>query len=211
MRVLLTVLAVLQIWTPIAQGKLLKGFGFKTGVVIANQDFDYSTPGPGLDTRSRTGFDFGGFVEWFDLPYLRMLTEAHYIQKGMIDEVKVVNTSGDVISTLKYDHRIDYLSVSALGKFTPGGKVLSPYLIIGPRVDFRLKNNSEVYDVLYDNFNSVFFGGDIGLGLEFSLNKLLTLLTEFRYSHDFTEAYKTELLEVRNRSYQLLIGLKLKD
>jgi opacity protein-like surface antigen len=178
---------------------------------VSNQDFNYSTPGAGLDTRSRTGFDLGGFIEWFDLPYLRMLTEAHYLQKGMIDKVKVVNGSGDVIGTVKNDHRIDYLSISALSKFTPGGKVFSPYLIIGPRVDFRLKNNSEVYDELYDKFNATFLGGDIGAGMEFSLNKLLTLLAEFRYSHDFTEAYKTELLEVRNRSYQLLIGLKLKN
>jgi len=211
MRVLLIIIALLQIWVTIAQGKLLKGFGFKTGLVVANQDFDYTNPDLSLDTKSRVGFDLGGFVEWFDLPYLSILTEAHYIQKGMVIEVEKTNVYGGHIGTIKFDYRVDYLSVSALGKFEVGGKFISPYLIAGSRFDFLLGSVTDGNDELYDNFKSTVMGGDIGIGLEFNPINFPTILTEFRYSHDFSKAYKADLLQVKNRSFEILVGLKLKD
>ena len=210
MRVLLTLVVLLLICSSVVQGEMLKGFGFKTGIAIANQNFDYTAPGLSLDTKNRQGFDFGGFVEWFNPPHLSVLTEAHYIQKGMkLDVEKVTYFHPDQIGTVTYDYRVDYLSVSALVKFTLEGKLISPYLITGPRFDFLLGNNTEGSDELYDNFKSTVFGGDIGIGAEFDIIDLGTILSELRYSYDFSKAYKTDFLQVKNRSFQILLGFRL--
>lgn len=210
MKIILTLVVLLLICSSVVQGEMLKGFGFKTGLAIANQSFDYTVPVFGLDMKNRIGFDFGGIVEWFNLPYLSVLTEAHYIQKGMKSEVEKVSYShGGEIGTITYDYRVDYLSVSALVKFTLEGKLISPYLITGPRFDFLLGNNTDGNDELYDNFKSTVLGGDVGIGAEFDVVDLGTILSEFRYSYDFSKAYKNDFLQVKNRSFQILLGFRL--
>ncbi len=209
MKTLLMLILLILICAPFAQGELVKGFGFKTGVVIANQDFDYADQRFSLDTKSRTGFDLGGFVEWFDLKSFSLLTEAHYIQKGMKEEITRTSERGEPLPPLVVHHRADYISLSALGKFILPGKFISPYFIAGPRLDLLPGNNSIAGDDFYRDFKSTVFGGDIGVGAEFNIVDFGTILSEFRYSHDFSKAYKTDFLQVKNRSFQILFGFRL--
>lgn len=190
-----------------AYAKLINGYGLKTGVVIANQDFDH-TYGFFDDTKNRTGFDFGVYMEWFNLLFLSMLIEAHYVQKGMIEEVPRTNEFGDPISPIKHNNRVDYLSIPILAKITFETKHVSPYLAIGPRFDFLLDYKSKILKTLYKELKDMDTGGTIGIGVE-SKTEPLKMLLEFRYSPDFTNAYKTDLLKVKNNSFEILFGLRL--
>lgn len=195
-----------------AQAYSINGYGFKIGVVRSCQDFDYTTAWfDDLDLYSyRTGFNFGVFIECFDFPTFSLLIEAHYIQKGMkIDEILCVTITGELDSIRTFDYRVDYLSIPILPKLIIKYKYISPYLIIGPRFDFLIGYKIEdVNDVVYKNLENFIFGGDIGAGIEISISNFLTSLLEFRYSLDFKNAYKTDLLKVKNKSYEILFGLK---
>lgn len=190
-----------------AHAQLLKGYGLKTGVVIANQDFEHIY-GFFDDTKNRAGLDFGVFIEWFSLPHLSALTEVHYTQKGMVEEVPRTDEFGHSISPLKLDNRVDYLSIPVLAKVTFETRPVSPYLFVGPRLDIFLGYESELSGEVYDDFKRTNMGGDLGIGVETSTEPLKMLL-EFRYSPDLNNAYETDLLKVKNNSFEILFGLRL--
>lgn len=189
------------------QAQLVKSYGLKGGIVVANQDFNY-TQGFEADTKNRTGLDVGVFAEWLNHSYFSILTEVYYIQKGHADEDTRTDEFGNPASTIRHDNRLDYLSVPLLVKITLRTKHALPYLVIGPRFDYLLGYKSETSKELFDEIKNTGMGGTVGLGLE-SKSKPVKFLLEFRYSPDFTNAYKTNLLKVKNNSFEILLGLIL--
>ncbi len=192
---------------PCVYAEVVSGYGVKTGLAMANQEFNY-TAGFDLDTKNRTGFDFGLFVEWFDLQSFSGLTEVHYVQKGMIEEDVRTNEWGLPVGTIKFNHQVDYLSIPLLVKITQKTKHLSPYLCVGPRFDFLLGYKSKLMKAIYDKFKNMDTGGTVAVGVE-SRTRPIKMLLELRYSPDLTFAYQTDLLKVKNHSFELLLGLKL--
>jgi hypothetical protein len=77
---------------------------------------------------------------------------------------------------------------------------------MGPRIDLFLGYNSDLSGALYDEFERVDIGGDFGIGVGNNSGPMRMLL-EFRYSPDFSNAYKTDLLKVKNNSFEILFGL----
>ena len=205
-RIILAVVLVLFSFSG-ANARLLKGYGLKAGVVVANQDFEYSE-GFQADTKDRAGLDFGVFAEWLDIPFFSILTEVHYIQKGHADEFVRTDEFGTPISSTRIDHRLDYLSVPLLAKASLRTKHVLPYLVVGPRFDFLLDYKSETLDQVYKELKDSDVGATIGLGME-SRTDPVKVLVEFRYSPDFTDAYKTDLLKVKNNSFEILFGVRL--
>ena len=198
--------SIILIRVSITHCKLIEGYGFKSGISIANQDFTF-TEDLHFDTKNRTGFDIGVYIEWFSVPFFGVLTEVHYIQKGMIDEIMGIDEYGNETGTIRYDNRVDYLTFPFLVRILFENKYMSPYLLIGPRFDFLLGYDSQ-HGVLYDEFKKVDIGGDIGIGVEINSTEPLTVLIEGRYSSDFTDACKTDYLRVKNKVFEILVGLE---
>jgi opacity protein-like surface antigen len=192
-----------------AQAQLIKGYGFKTGIAITNQDFN-STVGFDFNFKNRLGFDFGGYVEWLDLKFFSVLTETHYMQKGMIDEIAKTDETGKPAGTEKFNNRVDYLCLPILAKITYQADGISPYLFAGPRFDFLLgyRSHKHLWDHLYDKLKDLDIGLDIGIGAEVKLTRKVTLLPEFRFSPDVTYAYKAETLKVKNNALEILAGVR---
>jgi len=207
MRSIIIALVVVLFSFPAAQAQLLKGYGLKGGIVVANQDFNY-TQGFEAGTKNRTGLDVGVFAEWLNHSFFSILTEIHYIQKGHVDEATRTDEYGNPASTIRHDSRLDYLSVPLLAKITLNTQYALPYLVIGSRFDYLLGYKSETSKELFDELKNTGVGGTVGLGLE-SKSKPVKFLLEFRYSPDFTNAYKTDLLKVKNSSFEILFGLRL--
>jgi hypothetical protein len=160
-------------------------------VVIANQDIDNKL-GFDFNAKHRTGFDFGISIEWFNLPIFSLLTEAHYVQKGIIEKMPRTNEYGEPMGPLKFYHRIDYLSIPVLAKLSIKTKHNSPYLVVGPRFDFLLGYKSKTLKLLYDELKHTNEGLTVGAGVE-SNTIPLRMLLEFRYDADVTYTYKTDL------------------
>ncbi len=185
-------------------------YGVKTGVTFANQDFDYTFGSP--DFYTHTGWNIGFFAEWRLLPAVSLATALHYVQKGVTIKVSTPSymraPTGRLLSS--FSNRVDYLSLPLFAKFSiPLGKART-YLFIGPRLDIKVGQKATLgFDELYDEFESSVWGGTIGIGQAFPLSSCVAALVEVYYHHDFTEAYKTDLLVVKNRAWGILVGVEL--
>ena len=204
---LLTVICIL----PLSAISGTLHYGVKTGVSLANQDFDYTEFGsPDFDTR--IGWDFGVFAEWELVSVISMASELHYIQKGHV--IKVVAPGYSSPPTAKtyvsYSSRVDYLSLALLAKASlPFGRAKT-YLFAGPRFDIKVGQDATLgFDVLFNEFKFSIMGGTIGVGQAFSLSSCVAALVELYYHHDFADTYKTDLLVVKNRAWGILVGVEL--
>ena len=207
---MITGMAIISWFSP-ANAQFIAGYGFKGGLTVANQNFGYTTFHTD-DNRNRNGLSVGAFIELFDLNTIHLLSEVYYVQKGMIHEqLKTGEESPVPIGTLKFNNRVDYISISILAKIFIKTGSFSPYLAVGPRFDvmtsFRSENHS--FDLVYDDFKRWDIGGDVGIGSEYRISNNLDLIFEVRYSPSFSTAYESEYLEVKNKSYAFLVGIRL--
>lgn len=198
-------IGLILLFSSVADARVLEGYGVKTGVVIAEQDFDCAEDFD-FDTKNRTGSDIGVYLEWLDIPYFGLLTEVHYVQKGMVEENPRKDEFGHPMSPVRHSNRVDYISIPILAKVTLRTGRVRPYFVLGPRVDFLLGYESRILKDIYDGFEDTNLGGTIGIGVE-RKTKSLNMLFELRYSPDFSNAYKTDLLKVKNNSFEILFGL----
>ena len=192
-----------------AQSQFIRGYGLKVGAVSANQTYDY-TVAFNFSPDSRWGLDVGGFIEVLDIPYMSVLGELHYIQKGFSEKFQETSVdypegTGRYI-TLK--PRADYFSIPLLAKFRVELGLVTPYVIAGPRFDFLAGKKAEGYGVVLDHLKSADVGFSVGGGAEIQLTSGPAILGEIRYSPDFTEAFKNSTLTVKNQSVELLVGVK---
>lgn len=207
---MITVMTIINTFSP-ANAQFITGYGFKSGLTVASQDFEY-TPFHSDDNKNRNGMAVGAFIELFDLHSIHLLSEVYYVQKGMIHEqLKTGEESPVPIGTLRYDNRVDYISISILAKIFLKTGSFSPYLAVGPRFDMMtsFKSEDHFYDPVYDEFEKWDIGGDIGIGCEYRISNNFDLICEGRYSPSFSKAYESEYLEVKNKTFTLLVGIKL--
>ncbi len=82
------------------------------------------------------------------------------------------------------------------------------YVLAGPRLDIEMKQNvDENLKIVFDKFKKNIFGLTFGVGTEINII-LLDLLAEIRYNYDITPAYETDLLVIKNRSFEFRTGIK---
>jgi opacity protein-like surface antigen len=200
-------------------------FGIKGGICFANQKLTYPFQSP--ETKYRTGFDAGVYVESPIIGQrLACMIEIHYMQKGMMEETDITGQSGpEPIGTLRQIFEADYLSIPLLVKWRkPIGRI-TPYALVGPRVDFFLRKKAKNefdplsanpgmeadWQDLYDdvNFRKTDFGATAGLGVEAVLKGGFSVLLEIRYDHSFINAVDGQTFTIRNRSFQCLAGIRV--
>ncbi|MDH4157283.1 MAG: PorT family protein [candidate division Zixibacteria bacterium] len=179
-------------------------YGIKGGLALSNQDFDYTDVGD-PDFDNYMGFEVGLFAE---LPLISKASAAaglSYTQRGLKVKSLATAYAGRPVTVESRSH-LDYLSLWAALKVHLAVGSGRTYLLAGPRLDLKIGTKGEFSD-LYDDFSGSVFGGTIGLGQEYSV-RVLTLLLEVTYSMDFSEAYTSTLLTVKNRSFGFLAGVK---
>ena len=216
-----TILLILICYLPV-QAQFVKGHGIKTGLTRANQAYKYQMSIIKREPQCRSGFTFGVFTEFSLMPHFSLLAEIHYIQKGMVDEqMMLVENNPQPIGTLVWNYCIHYLSIPLLIKLSTKTGFLNTYFIFGPRVDLWLDStlnldsddfvppNPDWDDPVYDELERMTVGCDVGIGFEKNILKSSTLILEFRYSPDLTEAYKHEFLNLTNRAFTILLGVSI--
>ncbi len=191
-----------------SEAGIIKSFGVKTGIGITNLSYKTTFIGE-LEFDNRIGVDLGGFLVFYETPVVSSLIELRYFQKGMTYEIEGKDQYNQDTGMVKYDNRLDYLSISLFGQYTLRRSTLSPYLYFGPRIDFLIGYDSDGWDILFEEFKSPEFGADIGAGTEIKVGTLPVMLAEFRYNFYLDYAYKTDQIEMRNRSFEILVGVKL--
>jgi hypothetical protein len=201
--IILAILTLLICIPSFAQSQILKSYGIKAGAYRATQTFDY-TRGFSLPTDYRWGIDAGGFVELFQHSNLSLLAELHYIQKGYAITLPVT-TPAFPEGTGEYNTfkpRLDYLSMPIMAKVRYKTEILTPYIFAGPRFDFLLSQHDNAVDYL-----STDIGAALGIGVEFSFESSPQYLIEGRFSPSFKNAYEHPNLTVKNKSFEILVGM----
>jgi hypothetical protein len=154
------------------------------------------------------------------------MLEIHYVQKGMKEKSDVTGESGpESIGSWRKTFESDYLSVPLLVKWRKLEGRITPYAVVGPRIDvFLSKKVKNAFDPpsinpgiradwqdLYTDirFHKTDVGVTAGLGVEAILKGGFSVLLEFRYDPSFTKAVDGQSLSLRNRSFQILAGIRV--
>ncbi|MFP4681515.1 MAG: porin family protein [Chitinispirillaceae bacterium] len=189
---------------------ILKEYGIKGGVSIANQKFTIEPESQlyhivkGGKFKYRPGFTGGIYAEWFNEPYINLVTELNYVQKGTI-----FNTGG--ATWTEYNNRMDYLSLPVMAKLKyPDIKYL-PYLLFGIRYDYLLNRHIKSDVLLYDKAKKGNLGISMGLGYQFDAGGF-PLLVEYSYHSQYATLLEEDQYEytVRNLSHSLVLGYRFK-
>jgi len=191
-----------------AQAQLIRGYGVKAGAVAASQSWDY-TSGIDIGPETRWGYDFGLFVEAINVPFISLLIEMHYVQKGFsMNTVITMSADPSFIDIRIGKPRLDYLSIPLLAKLRFGMGGLTPFIAAGPRYDLLLNREAEGMEAVYDEIKNTDAGITVVAGMELSVPLLVGITAEARYSPSFNDIYHTDLLAVKNKSFEFLVGVR---
>ena len=220
-RKIFSVLFLLFISFSTIHAQLIRGYGIKAGLTSANQTVnwaDWIT-----NTKARQGIDAGIFVEWLNIPFISILTEVHLIQKGsdvttnfQITTVEFPN--GIPISSIKnsdlsvkyygYSTKINYLSIPILAKLRISEGLLVPYILAGPRFDFKLSDNiSTNAGRSFINYKNNDIGGIFGVGAQLASIIPIHIGAELRYSPSFQYCFSEKYFSVKNSSLEFPLVL----
>ena len=113
------------------------------------------------------------------------------------------------IGTKTLFSRLDYVSVPVLAKLRLQTGLFSPYILVGPRIDFFLgyKSDEDAFNAVYDKFKKTTLGGSAGIGVQIASLLPVSLIAEARYNFDFADSYETDLLKVRNNAVDFWLGV----
>lgn len=182
-------------------------YGITFAITSAHQYFEYRTFS-NLDMKRRTGLNAGVFIENVINSYYSIRAQMEYSQRGMgIELIRTSINSPEGTGTFIDYHRVDYVSLPVLFKFSYSENAVQPFIIIGPRIDYLIGYSSVGFQPIYDKFKKIVIGSSIGLGIESISFLPIDLTMSLRYNFDHTDAYNTELLKVRNNAYDLWLGV----
>ncbi len=203
-----------------SESQIVKQYGFKIGASSSYQTATTFINNEKSSSENRIGFDAGVFIEIFNNKNINLLAELHFIQKGMKFVIDKIYNIPEKTGESEYT-TINYLSFPLLVKLGFSSKILSPYLLAGPRADYMLSYSENILNGYYKSINKINWGITIGVGISRKLTKKSSLLAEFRYCKDFTSFPNTEFhvgsqlftygnkvgVNIKNSSFEFLIGL----
>ena len=197
------------------QAQIIKSYGFKIGVSITSQYWEWSDKVwwlSNFDTDNKIGINVGAYCELINDSVFTIITEVNYIQnavqkKGFGIAVSPADSPEPISSNNPWALRIDYIELSILGKAKTDYGLFSPYFLFGPRLAIEI-NKSIQNDIstFYNDFNKNIFGLKFGIGTEVKIS-ILNFLAEFIYNLDFNNLCKKEYLEVTSNSYDFRVGV----
>ncbi len=191
--------------------QLISSLGIKAGSSISNQEWNY-TQDDNSDYDNMQGLSLRIFADMFKFSFFEMETELGYSSKGFEVNMPVTTVESPMGTgeTISFTNELDYISLSALAKFTHSMEIFSPYLIIGPQFNLLINKNPDTgWDVVFDKFRETNIGISAGGGIE--LGKLLPspVFIEYRYERDLQDNYEPDNITIKNYSHVVLIGIRL--
>jgi hypothetical protein len=202
----------------VAASQPLGRYGVKAGLTSAT--WNWKMAGSDVsDLERRTGVDAGIFAEWFRMPAFSLLSELHFVQKGMKNAIPVTSAespegTGEYV---RNNVRLDLLSIAVLPKLRMETGFGEVYALAGLRLDISLSQKATVegpgperfylqsFQFLVDKFRKTQMGGTVGIGAGFDLP--LTMGIEVRYSPGLQSAYAQGVSDIKNTSFEFLLTI----
>jgi len=178
-------------------------------------DWKYSNPELKIKPKNYSGLYFGILAEIINKKYYGLLIEGAYIQKGAKEIIQgttiTPNDQGYIdTETISYSNRFDYITLQSYLKIQYPLTYITPYIIAGPRIDYMLNKNIEVFKLVSNEFEEINYGISYGIGLTYTKLKYIIPFVEIINSPDINKTYETDLLTVSNYSYEIKVGFSFK-
>lgn len=193
-------------------GQIPNSFGLKGGIALANQSIRFTPIDYKLETDPLIGPALALFVETFKGNHFSFQVDVGYVVKGSstttqsvtvnhLDNDRIIVNEGEV-STSKFT----YLSVVPMARYRWDLESLTPYFLLGPRVDFQLKYDTDSEYPLELEYGTI-LGLTCGAGLEFRLQNL-GLFAELQFLPDLSPVSNKEPLLINNNMLSLSLGIR---
>ena len=212
-RRLISALLLIVIAAPISsQAQLIDRVGLSGGFVSAHATDNMDR----FDLNRRSGWTAVAFIEKRVFSALSVRSEVGYVQRGFVDTREEIDDDGTLLAIIEAETQLDYLTVPLLAKLTYDASPASMYALAGPRLDILLNRDAEDFEFtssppveseIVDFYDSVAFGGTVGIGIETDLLPT-RLFVEGRYDIDFTDSFPSDVPRtVRNNALSVVIGV----
>lgn len=180
-----------------SKAQFLNSIAITVGVSAGNQKFYF--PDPISISRKKYVFGYNGgiFAEFFSGDYARWVSEIQYNQKGSIDKQP----------DKSYPNKLQYICWNNYLKLRYEMFSIIPYILIGPRLEYNLSQGTSS-PAITGKFLPLHISAAFGGGLEFISYGNFKFFTEAFYNPDAMPAYKLPELNVKNKNFELRIGLK---
>jgi hypothetical protein len=200
--------------------QFISGFGIKGGVTFSNQKLDYKSFNLNLDVKYITGFNGSIFAEFLNSKTVNLFAETGYDRRGFIFNIIRTDEFGNEIGQYDIKNATNYIFVSTGAKLKFLTKHFTPYILLGPRLNFYIGYNVTSSDesfVSYENpvledFKKIMLDLGAGFGIEF--NRLLPYKTfiEANYYPGIITSYSNQYLDVWEHSINIKLGINfIKD
>jgi hypothetical protein len=191
----------LSLITISSEAQFFQGIGITAGVTKAKQKWFVLMPDSSteiLKKKNRIGFNGSLRAEFINSEYVRWITEFQFNQKGCKDKT----------DSTTYKNSLNYICWNNFLKLQFETFEGFPYLLMGPRVEYLL-NKKITSPTLSGDFKKLNFSWSVGVGFEKIVYSYFKPFIEIHYNPDtpFYYTYETTPLDVRNRAWELRIGL----
>jgi len=173
------------------QAQFVQGYGITAGGTLSNQIWKFDSLDLKIKQKYKLGWNVSVFGEFFDHEYYRWISEFQYNRKGGIEKYPVPDRKD----------KDNYLCWNNFLKLRQELYDVTPYLLLGPRVEYLLSTNQV-------GMRKLHLSASAGIGMEFLYKDPYIFFAEFHYNPDVMQAYKSPFLKIRNNAYELRIGLK---
>ncbi len=203
----------------ISFSQFLTGFGLKGGITLAGQDLEFSNNVINYDPKPILGYNASFFVEVINNKVITAVVDHSYEQRGHSVEVIKTDEFGNQIGTFDMIFRTHYLSVGTLAKIRYETESVTPYLVIGPRIDMYLgykisysEGEPEIGDpgltsVIHEDTKKFNYSINLGAGLQFEKLFPFQTMVEFNYSPAINSSYNNTFVIVKDHYLNLKLGI----
>lgn len=179
------------------KAQLINSVGITGGVSYGNQKFLFRDPTSISRKKYMLGYNGSIFAECFNNDFARWVTEIQYNQKGSVDKQ----------STGNYSNKLHYLSWNNYLKLRYEMYSIIPYIMFGPRLEYNLIQATSS-PAITGKFLPLHLSAAFGGGTEFVSFTNLKFFVEAFYNPDMMPAYIRPELHVKNKNFELRLGLK---
>ena len=211
-RVIPVIIFVLLTVTLTVDGQFIRSVGLKAGISLANQSHQITPIDYTLETDPVIGPAAGIFLEAFKGKRFSFQTDLAFVAKGSkttTQSVTVNHLDNDNIVVNEGDLKVSYfyyLSVSPMARYRIDLESITPYAMLGPRVDFLLKYKTDS-DYPLEEQNSIIPGLSGRVGAEFNPNAL-GIFIEFQYQTDAMPVQCQFSPEINNNIFLFTLGIR---
>lgn len=183
----LLVLVFLQIRT--AEAQFFKGVGATIGGTASWQKWKDQESGANGRGKMIFGVNAALFAEMIDHEYYRWQSEFMWVMKGSKRNMGAPKVN------------LQYLGWGNYLKLRQELYDVTPYLLVGPKVEYLLSSNFSGFKSIHPTLFSA-------IGMEFLYKRPFIWLVELGYDWDVLPAMQTDKFKVKNHALLLRAGIK---